>query len=252
MEQSRPSARGLVIIVALCCVVGMALAPGVLAQSGDDDEDSVGAQVSSFMQATAADANGTVDSGMWEAAFNDTDDPGQAVSQRADALEKRLAALERQSEALEAARANGSVSGVAYTARASAIHARLANLRAAVNQTQTTATRHGVNDTKLAELREAAGNATGPQIAAIARNLTNAGDGTPPWAGGPDEPGEAGGPPDDGAGDGEGNGTDGGQPDEPPGDGSGNDREGGPPDDGGNSGGSGDDGGDGGPPGRSL
>lgn len=236
MAESRPTSGGTVLLVALCCVLGMALAPGVLAQAtGGGGEESYGAQVSSFMQSTAADANGSVERGMWDASVSDDADPAVAIDDRARSLQARLDALERRSEALAAARANGSISGVAYTARASAIHAQIANLQAAVNQTMTTAERHGVNSTRLDELRQAAGNATGPEIAAMARNITDAGGGPPPWVddGPPDDgPPDDGGPPDDAPGDGSGNDGEGGPPDEPPGDGSGNGDEGGPPDDG--------------------
>lgn len=225
MVASRLTGRGVVLLVTVSCVLGLALAPGVLAQAGENpDESSVGAQVSSFMQSTAADANGTVDNGMWTAGVNGTEAPGQAVSKRAGKLLDRLEALENRSAALAADRSN--MSGVAYTARASAVHAQLANVRAAVNETMTVARTNGVNDTKLAELRQAAGNATGPEIASIARNITNAGQGPPPWAGGGDGPG---GPPGDAPG--QGNDTDGGPPDTPPGNGSGNAPDGGPPDD---------------------
>lgn len=236
MAESRPTSGGTALLVALCCILGMALAPGVLAQAtGGDDEESYGAQVSSFMQSTAADANGSVERGMWDAAVSDDADPAAAIDDRSRSLQARLDALERRSEALAAARAN--ISGVAYTARASAIHAQIANLQAAVNQTMTTAERRGVNATRLDELRRAAGNATGPEIAAMARNITDAGGGPPPWVdGGPpdDVPGNGtdGGPPDDAPGDGSGNDGEGGPPDEPPGAGSGNEGEGGPPDDG--------------------
>lgn len=243
MVPYRTSGRGVVLLVALSCLVGLALAPGVLAQATNgDDETSVGAQVSSFMQSTAADANSSVDNGMWSAAVDTSEAPGQAVSKRAKQLQDRLRALENRSEALAANRTN--MSGVVYTARASAVHAELANVRVAVNDTMNVAGAHGVNDTKLAELRHAAGNATGPEIASIARNITNAGQGPPPWAGGGDGPG---GPPEEPPG--QGNGTDGGPPDTPPGSGSGNAPDGSPPDDSSGTGtGTGGSGGDGGGP----
>lgn len=239
MAAPRSAGRTGVLLLVIVSVVGLAFAPGVLAQAtgGEDgNESSFGAQVSSFMQSTAADANGSVDRGMWNASLAEGASPGATVSERARSLRDRLATLENRSDALEAAKANGTISGVAYTARASAIHAQLVNLRAAVNQTSTAAERHGVNASMLADLRAAAGNATGPEIAAIARNLTDAGHGPPPWAG------DGAGPPDDAPGDG--NGTAGGPPDDAPGGGGGNGPEGGPGDGGPPSDG------DGGPPGR--
>lgn len=213
MVESRQRRRGVVVLVVALSVVGLALAPGVLAQTGNGSgaEGSFGAQVSSFMQSTAADTDGSIDRGMWNASVTDGADPAAAVTGRTARLRDRLRSLQNRSEALAAARENGTLSEVAYTARASAVHARLANLRAAVNQAATTAQRHGIEASGLAELHEMAGNATGPEIAATARNLTNAGQGPPP---GVSDPGDGTGPPAD-----QGNGTDGGPPDDVPGNG---------------------------------
>lgn len=175
-----------VLAIAVVAAVGVGVSPAVLAQADNettDNETSFGAQMSAFAQATAADANATVDSGMWTQRVNASENPGQAVRARATDLQQRLDALQNRTEHLEAARANGTITGVAYTARASAVHAELANLRHQVNETSQVAERVGVNTTKLDDLRTAAGNATGPEIAAIARNITDAGQGPPPWAG---------------------------------------------------------------------
>ncbi|MHB9287771.1 hypothetical protein ACKVMT_12125 [Halobacteriales archaeon Cl-PHB] len=189
-----------VVAVAVVAAVGVAVSPAVLAQSDDGttnetaNESSFGAQLSAFAQSTAADANATVDSGMWTARVNESSNPGEAVRTRATSLERRLHHLENRSEALTAARANGTINGVTYTAQASAVRAQLANLRQQVNETAQVADRAGVNGTKLADLRAAAGNATGPEVAAIARNITDAGRGPPAHAGGGDDnPGKAGG-----------------------------------------------------------
>jgi len=214
MRERRAVGWTALLLVGLVGVLGLALAPGVLAQSPDANatEASFGAQISAFGQASAADADGAMDRGMWAAGVDGDGPPGQAVRERARELETRLEALENLSASLEAA--NGS--GVAYTARASAVHARLGNLRESVDQTMATAERHGVNATALADLRRAAGNATGPEIAAIARNLTDAGRSPPPWAGAGD--GGPGGPPTDSPGATRGNATSdngGGRPDDP-------------------------------------
>lgn len=220
MRRRRSVGRTGVLLLGLVCVLGLALAPGALAQSTQEtagNASGFGAQVSAFAQASAADANGSMDRGMWAAGVAEDGPPGQAVRERARDLETRLDALENESASL----ADGNASDVADVARASAVSARLANLREAVNQTMTTAEHHGVNASALEDLRRKAGNATGPEIASIARNVTDAGRSPPDWAG-------EGGPPADGPGAGQGNETapgDGGPPDDH---GSG---DGGPPDD---------------------
>lgn len=169
------------LVIAVVAAVGVS--PAVLAQETNEtaDEGSFGAQVSAFAQSTAADANGTVDAGMWAETVTDSDDPAAAVDGRTAALEQRLERLQNRTAELEAERAN--MSGMAYTAQASAVHAQLVNLQRHVNETTQVAKRHGVDSEKLTELRAAAGNATGPEIAALARNITDAGQGPPDWAG---------------------------------------------------------------------
>lgn len=183
------------LVLAVCAAVLLAVpAVGVGTEtpmqadndSAAEDNGTFGEQMSAFMQTTAVDVNATTDSGMWKASLNRTDDPGRAVTDRANQLDKRLTRLETQLANLE----NGS--GVAYTARASALRERLATLRTQVNETDRTAERVGVNVSKLDDLRTRASNMTGPEVAAAARNITDAPRGPPG-----DAPG---GPPDSGPG----------------------------------------------------
>lgn len=157
------------------------------------DNRTVGVQMAAFMQSTAADANATVDSGVWRAAVNRSDAPDHAVTQRAAVLDRRMDGIQERIQRLEAQVDNGTIPEVAYTARASALRRQLANLRVAINETETVATRHGVNVTRLQALRSQASNMTGPEVAAAARNITDAGRGPPAdRPGPPDDRGPAG------------------------------------------------------------
>ena len=176
-----------------------------------------GAQVTSFMQASAASANSSVESGVWRTSVNRSAQPERAVRSRAAALERRLDRLRNRSEALDTMR--GEIPEVAYTARASALRARVDALRTAVSEANETARQVGVNATRLDRLRDRAANTTGPEVAALARNITDVGRRPPPGAGPPDETPPQAGPPGDGTPGQPGNGT-GGPPGEgPPGDG---------------------------------
>lgn len=205
-------------------------------ESAASNESNLGAQVSSFAQASAADANGSVDITMWEAAVNESDDPEDDVDNRTDALLDRLDRLENRSAALEAMLENGTIDQHVYDARASAIRTQIENIRYAINHTVETANRTGVavNETKLNQLRTNASNMTGPEVSALARNITDAprgppGDRGPPDDRGPDGNDSDGGPPDNAS---DGNGSDPGPPDDRgPDNGTGNGD--GPPDDGG-------------------
>jgi len=195
---------------------------------------SFGTQVTSFMQASAASANSSVESGVWRASVNRSARPDRAVENRVASLDRRLDRLRNRSAELEAMRDRGEIPEVAYTARASAIRAQIDSLRTAVGEANETARQVGVNTTRLDRLRNEAANLTGPEVAALARNITDVGRGPPPGAGPPDGTPPQAGPP--------GNGTGGPPGAGPPGDGAGpgngtggpDDGNGGPPDDRGN------------------
>jgi hypothetical protein len=161
--------------------------------SANETNDSFGGQVSAFMQASAVDANTTVESGMFDAAVNTSQSPEREVTSRAGRLERELQRLEDKAARLEAKRANGTLPDVAYTAQASAIRERLVNLQEQINGTETAAKRVGVNVSSLDRLRTQAANMTGPEVSALARNITDAPRGPPEGVPG-NPPGDAGPP----------------------------------------------------------
>lgn len=245
METPRRAAIGVALVAGVVlAAVGLGLPTAVFAQETNGtaaDEVSFGTQVASFMQATAAEANSTVEQGMWQAAIDESSEPDATIAARAERLRNRLDRLETRSAALSGDGDGPASAGLVYTARASAVRVELASLRRSINETAAAARRHGVDDGRLADLRDRVENVSGPEIAAAARNVTDAGP--PEWVPGrgPDrEPG----PPTDRPGADRGNGTEGDRGDGGPPDGPG-DR--GPPGDSGD-GGPPDDSGDGGPP----
>lgn len=169
------------------------------AENDSESEAAFGEQVSSFAQSSASDANHTMDTGLWNASVSSADDPTEPVRQRVGQLEQRIDRLESRIADLDAQREN--MSDAEYNARASALRAELSNLRDAIDQTNETARRVGVNAENLDTLRNAASNMTGPEVAALARNITDAPRGPPEDAGPSDNPGQ-------------GNGTDQGQSDD--------------------------------------
>jgi hypothetical protein len=170
-------------------------------QTVDAGNASMGAQLSSFMQASTAEANGSVDSGMWEARFEQSNasDRARVVRNRAVTLEQRHERLRERMSAVQADYENGSLPEPVYVARASRLNSELATLEDAINDTADAAESSGVDTSRLADLRENAGNLTGKAVAKRARNLSVANPpgvempGKPPHAGGPDDAG----PPED-------------------------------------------------------
>lgn len=137
---------------------------------------TMGAQISSFMQTSAAETEGGVESGMWQAKFENAPS-GQRdalVTKRVDSLEKRLQKL----EARRAALLDGENVTMAERARAARLATRAESLRDAINGTARAADQAGVNTTKLDELRTRARNLTGEKTARLAPGKGPAG--TPP------------------------------------------------------------------------
>lgn len=238
MESRQLSATVVFAVIAAVLVAVPALGVGVgppaqVENNSTAENGTVGQQVSAFMQTTAVDANATTDSGMWQAAVNDTDDPDGEVTDRTEELERRLDSIEAQMARLEEQR--GDIPEVAYTARASALNERLESLRSQINETEQTADRVGANVSKLQNLKTRAGNTTGPEVASVARNITDPPRGPPEDRGPSGErgPGSDGPPDDNPNGD-----TDAGPPDDTgsdDGSDTGNESDAGPPDDTGSS-----------------
>lgn len=202
---------GAIAVLVVCCwlflvapTAGLgAETPVQVNNTTDTPNVSFGQQVSSFMQASAVDANASVERGMWQASVNRTvderGDPTAKVTNRIARLERTLQHLRNRSQRLADTRDR--LPSVAYTARASALREQIANLQADIDATERTATRSGLNTSRLHRLRSLTENTTGPDIAAAARSITDAPRGPPatvPGRGQPEDTGpEAGGPPED-------------------------------------------------------
>ncbi|WP_424017896.1 hypothetical protein ACOZ4N_18805 [Halorientalis pallida] len=210
------SARGTLLAV-VAVVVGVALvavpvfgAVGGIAPASDGasavqtnetnetaSNVSIGARISSFMQASSAETDSSVEAGMWAAKFNRSDE-GQrpaVVQSRIDRLERRSERLRERMSTLQAKYENGTIPRVAYRAQASRLTAELDALGESINETGERARAVGVNTTQLDRLRTQARNLSGQEVAAVAREL---GVGRPDHAGPPADRGpDDAGPPDD-------------------------------------------------------
>ncbi|MCU4719140.1 ICP22 family protein [Halapricum hydrolyticum] len=156
--------------------------------SGAETNETMGSQISAFMESSSTAADSSIETGMWIARFNATGmNRTEMVERRANALQNRLQALERE---LEKHNASGDVdlSDPGEARQIASLNARVDALNATIERTRTVANASGVNTTQLDRLRENASKLHGQEVARIARNLTTVG---PPENRGP--PGE--GPP---------------------------------------------------------
>lgn len=175
----------MVVLVVVLAVVTAGISAGAVA-SESTEQVPLGASVSSFMQASAADASASVDRGMHVAELNDSNASERArlIHQRIETLDGRLETLQSDRAAFTP-KADGTVT-VAERARAAQLAVRANSLVDAINETAASAARAGipVNQTKLDRLRTEARNMTGQEVAAVATGLVDI-----------DRPGKPGGPP---------------------------------------------------------
>lgn len=164
--------------------------------TNDSSTVSPGARLSGVVGVGQAELQGEVAARSMGHALNASDSNASratVIAASGDRLEAQLAALETELADLEAAHRNGTISQGAYQAQAATLTARTNVLERALERTANEGTKlpenlreqHGVNVTRLSELRAASGNLTGPEVAAIARTVAGPNPGHGPANRGP-------------------------------------------------------------------
>lgn len=149
-----------------------------------------GERLAAVVSVQAAEIDGTVEErafGIRVARAATNDSQAAVVADQLSEVEARLEAVERRQETLRERRANGTVSEGRFQAEMTVLSARAANLRRLANASERTARdlpeaalrRNGVNVTAIERLQRAAGNLTGPEVAAIARSIAGRDVGRP-------------------------------------------------------------------------
>lgn len=157
--------------------------PVLLAANGTDN-GSLGADITSFMQSRAAETGEAIETGMWTAEYDATENRSvraRLVERRTAELREDLGVLRQRKAALVAEREAGNVSETTYKAKVSRLFGEIRALESALNATEPRAREVGVGVESLETIRSGTENLTGPEIAAVARNLTGVG----PERGGP-------------------------------------------------------------------
>ena len=236
------------ILVALALVVGMAAVPiAGLAATGDvladQHENSTenadgnanvapGERLSGVVGVQEAELEGEVDEltfGIRVAQAATNESRADVVADQLADIEQRLNETEQRKQALEQARANGSISEGKYRAEVAELAARTQTAKELTSESANASQglpadlleSKGINVTAIQTLQERAEQLTGPEVAEIARSI--AGNAAPVEAGPPEGVGGDGGPPESDGEDGEA-GDDSGPGDAgPPEDGSGGD-----------------------------
>jgi len=210
--------RATVVFVVALLVVGV-LAPfaaaspvtddqaasGSVAVQDDDatnetaDETAPGAKLAGVAAVQGAEVEGEVEKrsfGLQVAAANSNASKASVVAQQSQTLEAQLTALQERKAELEAARENGTISESRFRGEMAGLAARISTLQQLTNATAETArglpaaalADRGVNASSLDRLRTSARNLSGPDVAAIARDIAgppNVSVGPPANGGGP-------------------------------------------------------------------
>jgi len=126
--------------------------------------EAFGGDVTVFMQQHTARANGSIDSGMWLAAFESAESQSRKrvlVEQRAATLGVRLDRAEKRIDTFDPTKTKRSIRHRAELAR---IAADVAALRTAINDAKTAAAREGVNASGLDRLASRATSLSVPNV----------------------------------------------------------------------------------------
>lgn len=187
------------VLAAVLVIGALAAVPVAIAQQTATDRTnqtngtatvSPGEQLSGVVGVGEAELSGEVESrayGVRIANANSSEAKAAIVAEQVNESEQRIAEIERQRTALEAARENGSLSEGQYRARMATLHAESQSGARLVNQTSETASTlpaetleaNGVNVSAIQTLRDRAANLTGPETAEIAKRIAGENAGQP-------------------------------------------------------------------------
>lgn len=163
------------VSVLICGVVGANVSPQSTTATGTSQQSvngSLGGDISVFMQQGTAAANGSVDAGMWLAAFESAENQTRKetlVATRTETLRIRVAQLESRIHTFPVNETNQSVAHRAQRAR---LVAELDALRTSISEAKTAAAGEGVNASGLNRLSQRVETLSVP--AATSTNISQA------------------------------------------------------------------------------
>jgi hypothetical protein len=137
---------------------------------------SLGAEISSFMQVSTSQTKGTIDTGLWTARFNSTENESakkELVRHQVDDIRTRLNSLHQRKQTLVEKRKSGKISQLQYQAKMSEVIGQIRSLEHSINTTKSRArtVETGVED--LQQLDKQADTVGGPEVAEVARSLNS-------------------------------------------------------------------------------
>lgn len=153
------------------------------ADNETENETAPGAQLAGVVGVQGAEVTGEVEQrsfGLQVAAANSNASKASVVANQSEQLEDRITELQAEKEALTEAKENGTISEGKYRAKMATLSAKISTLQRLTNSTAETASglpaealeAKGVNASNIQRLKTSASNLSGPEVAAIARNIS--------------------------------------------------------------------------------
>ncbi|MFC7058901.1 DUF7096 domain-containing protein [Halovenus salina] len=190
MRQTVPLVVVAVAALAVLAVPAMGVAPTTSgATQTENNATAPGEQLSGAINVQGAELDGELDQRAFGIRFSQAPDNSSKAAVLADRLQtvdKRLTELEERKADLEARHDAGEITDGKFRAEMAKVATQIRLLTQATNQTQQAATavpraaleERGVNATAIQTLRDRASELSGPEVAAIARDIAgpNAGE----------------------------------------------------------------------------
>jgi hypothetical protein len=143
-------------------------------QQANNNNSTLGAEISSFMQVSTSQAKGTVDTGMWVARFNQTKNKSaqQAlVSNNVGDMKNQLSSLQDRKQKLVQARNSGKISQLKYQSEMSQLIGEIRAIQHSINATRPRAVTVGTRVNDVNNLSERANTAGGPEMIEVAQSI---------------------------------------------------------------------------------
>ncbi len=138
------------------------------------DNSTLGEEISSFMQVSTSQAEGSVNTGLWVARFNQTKNKSaqQAlVRHHVDDMQTQLSKLQKKKQNLVTAYKHDRISRLKYQAEMSNLIGEISSVRYSINATRPRAVTVGARVDKLNKLDKQARTAGGPEAQEVAKSI---------------------------------------------------------------------------------
>ncbi len=140
-------------------------------ESAADNGSSPGTNVTEFMESSATETETTVETGLFNASYNNADDESREaiVTGQAETVENRIADLEDEKNELK--ENEDEMSSAAYNARMTRLTVQISSLENSIEAVEHRAGDLGLNMSGLDKLRSSADDLTGSSVVETATNL---------------------------------------------------------------------------------